>query len=109
METSFQEMEEEFMENAGHEYETFMSDMLKKTPQEIYDNAPVIYFYKNVHEYLQENENVSMQFITLMHHRKDIISELSCVYKKLEHTSARSWEDIDGIVSAYLEYTDRLF
>ena len=92
-------MQKEFMYNIESEYNLFKSNMLLKTPQEVYNSCNEIRFYECVYEYFQYNENVDSQFISHMHCNKNIISEMQRMYYKNEYLTVDNWDGIDDIIN----------
>ena len=89
----------EFMYNIESEYNLFKSNMLLKTPEEIYDSCNTIRFYECMYEYFQYNENINSQFISYMHCKKNTISELQHIYYKNEYLTVDTWDGIDDIIN----------
>ena len=92
----------EFMYNIESEYNLFKSNMLLKTPEEIYDSYNTISFYECIDEDFQYNENRDSQFISHMHCKKNIISELQRIYYKNEYLTVDTWDGIDDMINFYM-------
>ena len=96
---------QKFMENIEREYRDYKADMLKESPDFIWDRCCEIYFYNSFYEYFLYNETISYAVTEKLGNCENIIAGCWQLYLKNEELSILTWEDIGKILDKYLQCT----
>ncbi len=96
-----------FMEGIEKEYKDYKADMLKKTPEQIWDKCCEIYFYSSFYEYFLYNETISYVVAEKLGDCENIIAGCWDLYLKNEELSILSWTDIDELIERYLQIGEK--
>lgn len=93
-------------ENVKKEFADFKSTQLSLKPELLFDNACKIRFYKEIYNYITENElskDYDWQNIKRLASCNQIISLLYDEYLSKEHLSIDSWESIQELIESFLD------
>lgn len=83
------------------EFTEFKKNMLKKTPQEIFDSCGEIYFYEEVSDYLKNSNILLSNKVTLKSLYNLYVTDMNSYY------SVGCWDDIDVFVRAAINVIDK--
>lgn len=93
-------------ENVKKEFADFKSKQLNLNPEQIFDNACRIHFYKEIYNYIIGNdfsEDYNWRDIKKLAICSQIISLLYDEYLSKEHLSVDNWECIREIIESFLD------
>lgn len=97
-------------EKVKNEFADFKTTQLSLTPKQIFDNACKIHFYKEIYNYITENDlskDYNLRDIKKLALCSQIIALLYDEYLSKEHLSVDNWECIREILDSFLECEEK--
>ena len=97
------EKEEKLLKKVTAEYGLFRCRMLLQPAEEVYNSCRIICFYECLYEYFRYCEKISRDFINASEKEEGVLAQLWELYLKNEYLQADTWDEIESILTAYVE------